>query len=182
MIKKLLRLFRFFFLLGLFTFGGGLAMLPFIKKQAVSKGWIEEEGWDGLVTLAQLSPGAIAVNCANLIGYQVAGKKGSIAAIFGMTLPSILVILMIALVLNDILLIPVIAGALKGILIAVSVLFVYSFIDLSKPLLVESWLFVWVAVTFALVFFNIVNPLLMMAISLFISIIYGYILKGYVNK
>lgn len=179
---KIFSLFKYFFLLGLFTFGGGLAMLPFIKKQAVVKGWVEEEAWDGLVTLAQVSPGAIAVNCANLIGYQVAGKKGSIVAIFGMTLPSILLILIIALFLNQLLLNSIVVGALKGILIAVSVLFIYSFIDLAKPLLVESWLFGWVVLSFALVYFNVLNPLLMMAISLLVAMTYGYVLKGYVKK
>jgi chromate transporter len=180
MIAKLISLFKFFFFLGLFTFGGGLAMLPFIKKKAILKDWIEEEAWDGLVTLAQVSPGAIAVNCANLIGYQVAGKKGSLVAIFGMTLPSILVILTIALFLNQVLLNPFVVGALKGILLAVSVLFVFSFLDLSKPLLRESWLFIWVVLTFIFVFFNILNPLLMMGISLVFAIIYGYILKEYI--
>jgi chromate transporter len=177
MIIKLVSLFKFFFLLGLFTFGGGLAMLPFIKKKALLKGWIEEGAWDGLVTLAQISPGAIAVNCANLIGYQVAGKKGSLVAIFGMTLPSILVILTIALFLNQVLLNPIVVGSLKGILLAVSVLFVFSFIDLSKPLLHQSWLFIWVAFTFIVVYFNILNPLLMMGFSLVLAIIYGYVLK-----
>lgn len=179
MIIKLVSLFKFFFLLGLFTFGGGLAMLPFMKKQALLKGWIEEEAWDGFVTLAQVSPGAIAVNCANLIGYQVAGKKGSLVAIFGMTLPSIVVILILAVFLNQVLLNPIVVGALKGILLAVSVLFVFSFIDLSKPLLHESWLFIWVVLTFVIVYFNILNPLLMMSVSLIFAIIYGYILKEY---
>jgi chromate transporter len=182
MVGKLLSLFKFFFFLGLFTFGGGLAMLPYIKKQSLSKKWIEEEGWDGFVTLAQISPGAIAVNCANLIGYQVAGKKGSLVAIVGMTLPSILVILTIALFLDQILLNPIVVSALKGILLAVSVLFVFSFIDLSKPLFDEAWLFIWVLLTFGIVYFNVINPLMMMGISLCIAIIYGYVLKGFIKK
>jgi chromate transporter len=175
-MKRYLDLFISFFVIGMFTFGGGLAMLPFIKKKVISKGWIDEGSWDGLVTISQLSPGAIAVNLANLIGYRVMGKRGSIASVIGMTLPSILVILVIALFLQNILLNPLVVGALKGILLSVSILFIYSFIDLAKPLRTNLWLLIWTVFTFLIVILNILNPIIAMGISIPCGILYSLIM------
>jgi chromate transporter len=163
------QLFIYFFLLGFLTFGGGLAMLPFMKKHGISKGWIDEQSWDELVTLAQLAPGAVAVNCANLLGLRVKGKLGSIVAIFGMILPSILIILALTLFLETILSNSIVVAALKGILIVVLVLFVYAFIDLTRPLRSVPSLFIWVIVSFALVYFQILSPIVVMAVAFIYS-------------
>jgi chromate transporter len=181
-MKKSLTLFFYFFYLGLFTFGGGLAMLPFIKKHAISKGWIDEPSWDGIVTLSQLSPGAIAVNCANLIGYRVDGRKGSLVAVLGMTLPSILVILLIAIFLQDALLIPWVVSALKGILLSVSILFILSFFDLSKPLNSNKWLFAWTITAFLLVVSNLLSPIIVMGISIPLAMLYSIYRVNKVKK
>jgi chromate transporter len=175
-MKKLTELFLYFFYLGLFTFGGGLAMLPFIKKHALDKQWIDASSWDGIVTLSQLSPGAIAVNCANLIGYRVQGKRGSFVAVLGMTLPSILVILLIAIFLQDALMIPWVVAGLKGILLSVSILFVYSFIDLSKPLKANPWLFLFTVLTFLFVFLNVLSPVLVMGLAIPFAILYSFVM------
>jgi chromate transporter len=172
------QLFKYFFTLGFLTFGGGLAMLPFMKKHSLSKGWIDEQSWDELVTLAQIAPGAIAVNCANLLGLRVKGKQGSIVAICGMILPSILIILSLTLFLEFILTHPIVIAALKGILIVVLVLFVYAFIDLTRPLRTVPILFIWVIVSFALIYFQIIGPLLVMAIA-FTCSIFIFLYKWY---
>lgn len=95
---KLLReLFGTFFRIGLFTFGGGFAMIPLIEREVVDrKKWLDEEEIIDLIAAAQSLPGPVAVNSATFIGSKLAGRLGAVIAMFGCTLPSVLVILAVA--------------------------------------------------------------------------------------
>ena len=94
----LLKLFITFFKIGLFTFGGGYAMIPLIQREVIKKrGWIEEKDFLDMLVLAQSTPGPIAVNTAVFVGYKTAGVMGAIASTFGTILPSFIVILLLAL-------------------------------------------------------------------------------------
>jgi chromate transporter len=96
--KRLLRdIFSTFFKIGLFTFGGGFAMIPLIEREIVrKKRWIAAADIADVFAVAQSVPGAIAINSATFVGYKVAGRKGALAATFGVVLPSLLVITAIA--------------------------------------------------------------------------------------
>ncbi|HBN95723.1 MAG TPA: chromate transporter [Firmicutes bacterium] len=100
MIQKLhgyWKLFIVFFRIGLFTFGGGFAMLPLIENEIVDvHGWAEREEILDIFALAQSVPGAIAVNTAVFIGLRLHGFWGGLAALFGVITPSIAIILIIA--------------------------------------------------------------------------------------
>ena len=94
----LFRLFITFFKIGLFTFGGGYAMIPLIQREVIKKkGWIDEKDFLDMLVLAQSTPGPIAVNTAVFVGYKTAGTMGAIAATLGTVLPSFIVILLLAL-------------------------------------------------------------------------------------
>lgn len=94
----LLKLFTTFFKIGLFTFGGGYAMIPLIQREVIEKNrWIEEKDFLDMLVLAQSTPGPIAVNTAVFVGYKMAGTMGAIAATLGTVLPSFAIILLIAL-------------------------------------------------------------------------------------
>ena len=94
----LLKLFITFFKIGLFTFGGGYAMIPLIQREVIKKnGWIEEKDFLDMLVLAQSTPGPIAVNTAVFVGYKTAGTMGAIASTLGTILPSFIVILLLAL-------------------------------------------------------------------------------------
>jgi chromate transporter len=96
-IKQLKEIFVSFFKIGLFTFGGGYAMIPLIEKEIVDKKkWIEREEITDIFALAQSVPGAIAINSATFIGYKKQGKKGALAATSGVILPSFIIIALIA--------------------------------------------------------------------------------------
>lgn len=96
-MKKILDLFRVFFKIGAFTFGGGYAMIPIIQKEVVdNKKWITDEDILNIVAIAESTPGPIAINSATFIGYKVAGVFGSVAATLGVVLPSFVVISIIA--------------------------------------------------------------------------------------
>ncbi len=94
----LLRLFRTFFKIGLFTIGGGYAMIPLIEEEVVRhSGWISQEDFVDLLAAAQSVPGVFAVNMSVFIGYKLRGLQGSIFAAMGTILPSFSIILVIAL-------------------------------------------------------------------------------------
>ena len=87
-----LQIFVTFFVIGLFTFGGGAAMLSLIQTQVVTKfGWLTEAQFTDIVAISQCTPGPIGVNCATYTGYEVAGMAGSALATFALVLPSFII-------------------------------------------------------------------------------------------
>ena len=92
-----LEAFSIFFKIGLFTIGGGYAMVPLIQNEVVDrKKWISKEDFIDLLAIAQSAPGVFAVNIAIFIGYKLRKKKGAVVMTLGTVLPSFLIILAIA--------------------------------------------------------------------------------------
>ena len=121
--KLLWQLFAVFFRVGLFTFGGGYAMISIIEDACVDRrGWITREEMDDLVVVAESTPGPIAINCATFVGSRQAGLPGAVVATLGMILPSFLVIFAVSRFLDRFLEIRAVASAFQGIKLAVSVL------------------------------------------------------------
>lgn len=88
-----LTLFFSFFRIGIFSFGGGLAMLPLIFQTVQQFGFMSAEEFSNLVALSQVTPGPVAVNAATFIGYNFAGVTGAVCATLGVALPSFLLII-----------------------------------------------------------------------------------------
>ena len=121
--KLLWQLFSVFFKIGLFTFGGGYAMISIIEDACVDRrGWITKEEMDELVVVAESTPGPIAINCATFVGARQGGFPGAAIATLGMVLPSFLVIFAISRFLDRFLEIRAVASAFKGVKLAVGVL------------------------------------------------------------
>lgn len=100
-MTSLSALFRSFFKIGLFTFGGGYAMIPLIQKETVEKhGWISDKDILEIVAIAESTPGPIAVNSATFVGYRVCGFWGALCGTLGVVLPSFLIIAGISYVLQ----------------------------------------------------------------------------------
>lgn len=95
-MTAILNLFVLFFRIGLFSFGGGYAMLPLIYQGIQEFGFMSAEEFSRLVALSQVTPGPIAINAATYVGYQYAGVAGAIAATVGVIMPSIILVLIIA--------------------------------------------------------------------------------------
>ena len=124
-MQRLHTIFLSFFKIGLFTFGGGYAMLPLIERELIAKRkWIEQKEFLDLLTLAQSVPGPIAVNTSVFVGYKVRGFGGAVAALLGAVLPSFVIILAIALFFADIRQNPVVDAAFKGMRPAVVALII----------------------------------------------------------
>lgn len=132
-MQRLHAIFGSFFKIGLFTFGGGYAMIPLIEKETIDRRrWIGREEFLDLLTLAQSVPGPIAVNTAVFVGYKCRGLKGAAAALLGTVLPSFAIILLIALFFADIRHNPVVDAAFKGMRPAVVALIIGPVLSLSR--------------------------------------------------
>jgi chromate transporter len=90
------QLFVTFLKIGFISFGGGYAMIPVIEHEVYARNWMQEKDFLDAVSVAGMSPGPIATNCATLIGYKTAGLSGAIAATLGMIIPSLIIIVLIA--------------------------------------------------------------------------------------
>ncbi len=93
---SLWNLFCVFAKVGAFTIGGGYAMLPLIEEEMTKRGWISAEDIQDIIVLAQSAPGILAVNMAIYTGHKIRGLKGSIVSAVGAVLPSLVIILLIA--------------------------------------------------------------------------------------
>ena len=97
-MRKSFDLFWSFLKIGIFTFGGGYAMVALIEKEVVDRRrWVERTEFLDLLTLAQTSPGALALNTAVFVGYKVDGYRGGVWSVLGVVVPSFVIILVIAL-------------------------------------------------------------------------------------
>ena len=95
------RLFTTFFKIGLFTFGGGYAMIPLIQREAGEKQhWITDDDLTEILAIAESTPGPIAINSATFIGFRAAGFRGSFCATLGVVMPSFLVISLLSSILE----------------------------------------------------------------------------------
>ena len=119
----LLDLFLTFAKIGLFTFGGGYAMISMIENNCVErKQWITHDEMMNVTVIAESTPGPIAINCATFTGYKRAGFIGALVATLGIVVPSFVVIYLISMFLDNFLELTIIANAFKGIKIAVLIL------------------------------------------------------------
>lgn len=113
--KQYLRLFWSVFYISAFTFGGGYVIVPLMKKKFVDElHWLGEEEVLDLIAIAQSSPGAIAVNGAVIIGYNVCGFAGAVAAVLGTVLPPLLILSIISVGYHMFITNTIVAAALKG--------------------------------------------------------------------
>lgn len=124
-----------FMKIGLFTFGGGYAMIPMIEDNCVEKKkWISHDDMMNITVIAESTPGPIAINCATFVGYRQAGILGALISTLGIVLPSFVVIYAISMFLDDFLEITVIANAFRGINIAVGILILDAAFTMVKKM------------------------------------------------
>ena len=133
--KTILKLFFTMFKVGLFTFGGGYAMIAVLEHEFVEKnGWIEKDEFYNMLAVAESTPGPIAINSSTFIGYRLAGVLGSVFATIAMCLPSLIIIYLISLFFDAFLSITIVAYAFKGIQACVCYLILSAGIKMVKKL------------------------------------------------
>ena len=132
-MKRLWEIFCVFFKIGLFTIGGGYAMLPIIQKEVVeSKGWMTDEEFLDAISLTNSLPGPLATNSATFVGYRVAEVPGAVAAVLGAATPSVVIILLVAMVFTNIIEYPLVQNIFNGVRPAVVALIFYAVVKLAK--------------------------------------------------
>lgn len=132
-MKELWNLYSAWFKMGLFTFGGGYAMLPMIQREVIQKyHWATDDEIMDYYAIGQVTPGIIAVNTATFVGYKVKGVIGGIIATLGVVSPSMIIISCIAGLIQNFSDLVVVQSALKGIQVAVCVLMVKAITGLYK--------------------------------------------------
>ena len=131
----LFELFLIFAKIGLFTFGGGYAMLSLIENNCVEKKkWITHDEMMNVTVIAESTPGPIAINCATFVGFKQAGLLGALIATFGMVFPSLVIIYTVSMFLDNFLEITLIANAFKGIKVAVGILVLDAAITMIRKM------------------------------------------------
>ena len=132
--KKMLELFTIVLKLGAFTFGGGYAMFPLMEREYVEKRqWFETQEMLDMLAVAQSLPGMISINASILVGYRLFGIVGSLVAVIGLALPSLIVLSIISFFYVKFRENIYVNTALKGIRVAVVALLVQAVIKLGKP-------------------------------------------------
>ena len=186
-MKLLLDLFLIFAKIGLFTFGGGYAMISLIENACVEKKrWITHDDMMNVTVIAESTPGPIAINCATFVGYKQKGMAGAVAATVGMVLPSFVIIFLISRFLDAFLEIHWIAHAFQGIKLAVGILILDAAIKMIKKMqkkpLPLSILFCACAAMLLIDFFALrVSSIVLMLIAAAVSL-YVFLAKGGARK
>jgi chromate transporter len=172
--KILLKMFITFFKIGLFTFGGGYAMIPLMEKEVVeNKKWVEKDKFTDKVSLTQTIPGAVAINLSILVGYDIKGVLGAVMSVIGVSLPSFIIILAIAFTLTKTAGLSVLQSAFEGIRPAIVALIVYAGISLSKSVKWSIPLILLTAGAFVAIGVFKINPIYIIVIAFILGSLYS---------
>ncbi len=126
-----LRLFWTFFKIGLFTIGGGYAMIPLINAEVIANGWLTQEALLDFIAVSESTPGAFAINIATFVGAEMGGFFGAVCTTFGVVAPSLIIIFIIAKFFNKLTEKQLVKDAFSGLRPAVAALITYAFITLT---------------------------------------------------
>ena len=186
-VKEYLILFLTMLKIGAFTFGGGYAMIPLLKREFVEKKkWITDEELINMITISESTPGPIAINMATFIGYRLHKILGAIVSTVGMVIPSFLVIVIIMTFLNNIMEYELVRHAFVGINCAVGVLISLSFFSLLKTMKKDVFSIVVfilsIIATFIILYFSLnFSTVYLIIIGAILSLIY-YDIKTNIKK
>ena len=182
----LIRLFWEFFKTGLFSVGGGLATLPFLYEISDHTGWFSHGDIADMIAISESTPGAIGINMSTYAGYKTAGLVGGIVATLSLALPSVIIILLIAMFLNKFSEKPVVKNAFYGLRPASIAMITAAGLNVAKVSLLNleafaqthsiGSVFVWKAVILAVVLYIArkkikVHPIVFIAFSAVVGIV-----------
>ncbi|SCJ75555.1 chromate transporter [Neobittarella massiliensis] len=156
-------LFSTFFRIGLFTFGGGYAMIPLIQRDVVENHqWINDDEMLDMIAIAESTPGVLAVNSATFVGYKVGGFLGAALATIGVALPSFFIISLIAVFYAQFRALTWVQYAFMGIRAGVVLLILNAVVKLSKNLKKNAFNIILILAAFALAAFTEISTILIL--------------------
>jgi chromate transporter len=130
----LLDLFFSFFRIGLFTFGGGYAMIPLLEQEAINRGWLTASEFTDIIAISNITPGPLAVNMATFVGFQQASVLGAFIATVGVSMPSLILVIIVMRFLHHFKENKYIDWCLFGIRAAVAGLVITACVNIALPL------------------------------------------------
>jgi chromate transporter len=177
-MNNYLTFFKTFFKIGMFTLGGGYAMIPLIEAEVVDKHkWVSKEEFLDLIAISQSCPGVFAINISTFIGYKLKKTAGAISCALGTALPSFLIILLIAMFFHQFQDNPIVASIFRGIRPAVVALIAVPTFNLAKSAQL-TWATCWIPVVGALAIWALgVSPIYIILIAGIGGYIYGNLIK-----
>ena len=165
-MKIFWELFTAWFKMGLFTFGGGYAMLPLIQKEVIDKyHWATEDEIMDYYAIGQCTPGIIAVNTATFVGYKVKGIAGGIVATLGVVSPSLVIITLISTLISNFSSLAIVQHALQGIEVAVCVLMVFAIAKMYKKGVENLATFLIFVSAFILSYFTSISTVILVVLA-----------------
>jgi len=170
--------FKTFFKIGIFTLGGGYAMIPLIEAEVVDKHkWITKQEFLDLIAIAQSCPGVFAINMSIFIGYKLRKLRGAISCAFGTALPSFLIILLIAMFFHQFQDNPVVASIFRGIRPAVVALIAVPTFKMAQSAKI-GWTNCWIPIASALLIWALgVSPIYIILAAGIGGYVYGTLIK-----
>lgn len=176
--KTLFSLFITYFKIGLFTFGGGYAMIALIEEEIVSKrNWITREELSDIITIAESTPGPIAINCSTYVGYKIGGIAGASTATLAVIIPSFTIIYLISLFFENLLEIPLVRAAFQGIQCAVGLIILRTGWSMAKFMPKAALPVLCCAFSFLII---LLNNLFVLGISPILLIVLGALIGAVV--
>lgn len=182
-----LKLFFTFFKIGLFTFGGGYAMLPLIQAEVIKNGWLSVEDLVNFIAVSESTPGPFAINVSTFVGMNVSGFLGALSSTFGVVLPSFLVIIIVAKCYESFKKSRAVAGIMNGLRPTVVGLIASALITTGKSVFFPAGLsvasladptFLFSLAVFIIAIFLLVkktHPIAIIGISAVVGIIGGFL-------
>ena len=175
-LKNIFLLFITFFKIGLFTFGGGYAMISLIQTEVSEKmKWLDKDEMVKLIVISQSAPGILAVNSATFVGYKVAGIAGAALSVFGITLPSLIIICIISLFFNKFKSLKYVEYAFNGIRAGVILVIINAVRKLDKANKKDLFYFIILGITVIVsLWLKISAPYILIA-AMILGILYAFI-------
>ncbi|MFI3324342.1 MAG: chromate transporter [Rikenellaceae bacterium] len=171
---RLRDLFTTFLKIGVFTFGGGFAMISLIEREIIERRtWLPKKEFADLLTLAQAAPGPLALNSAVFIGYKSRGYKGAFAALAGVVLPSFTILLIVALYFSHVRDNKIVDAAFKGMRPTVIALIMVPVISLLRPMRVLHILFALIVAV--VLWYFAFSPIYLLVASAAVGVVWAYL-------
>ncbi|BFT71215.1 MULTISPECIES: chromate transporter [Paenibacillus] len=169
--RKLISIFWTFLRISPLTFGGGYAMLPAIHREVVeTNGWMSDDEMTELLAISGAAPGGVGVNVSALVGYHLAGIRGAVAAVIGITLPTFIIVMLLSMVYAILQSYPKMQAIMEGIHAAIVGLIAAAAYKMAKSSIIDKMtLFTAIATVLVLLFIPI-SPILVIGSGFVVGI------------
>lgn len=161
------QIFWTFFKIGPTTFGGGYAMIPMIEREVVTKRkWVKSQDIADVFAVAESIPGAIAINSATFIGFQIGGRKGAIAALLGILLPTFSIVVLLSIAFLYVRGNPIVESAFQGIRPTIVALITYAGYKIGQTAIYDKTTIVTMVITVISLLFLQIHPVLIILMGI----------------